>query len=99
MNFDEAEKYRDENMNVIGEHLHDDLSFRIESLLIAPKERSFEDRMKVLAESYTELGNKNALIKLGFINDNLDVYIISSDERVKREYLLYNYLSRKNTKS
>ncbi len=61
MTFDEAEKYRDENINVTGEYIHDGLSFKIESLLIAPKERSFEDRMKVLAESYTDIGNKNCL--------------------------------------
>ena len=95
MTFDEAEEYRLKHLDVIGKLYDGDIDFlKILTLLIAPKNKGFDDRIAVLNKClYDEYDNKTALSLLGFLNENLDVYIIGQGQQIVREKLLAVYLS------
>ena len=95
MTFNEAEEYRLKNMDVVGEW-NEFPPFKIMCLSIAPKNKDFKDRMEVLTKSlYSDMSNEQALLELGFLNENLDVYIIGTDNKMFFEKFLYTYLSEK----
>ncbi len=94
MTYNEAEEYKESHTDVIGQYYNGVPPFRILSLLIAPKSKEFKDRMEVLKKCLTDIyDNTQALTRLGFLNENLDVYIIGTDNSVYFEKLLYDYLS------
>lgn len=94
MTYREAKEYVDNNIGVIGKYLYEDISFRIIFLLIAPKERPAKERMTVYMESVSGLGNEKTLYNLGWLNVNHDVYIISTDQKIQNESLLYDFLNK-----
>ena len=83
---------------MIGQYLIEEANLRIKYILIAPKEKTFKDRADVLREcSETHMDNKAALEYLGFINDNLDVYVLATDGARVTEWLLYDFLAKKSS--
>lgn len=98
MTYNEAKEILDKNIDLKGSKSKLDVfPYRIICLLIAPKDKSFSDRMKVLHETLdTPNDNERALKKLRFFNNNLEVYIIAKknlENKEYSEYVLYNYLS------
>ena len=98
MTYDEAKELMDKHMNlIVTESKLDLFPYKIKYLLIAPKDKSFSDRMEVFKETFsTPNDNEGALKKLGFLKNNLEVYILG-EKNLKNdeycEYVLYNYLS------
>ncbi len=98
MTYNEAKELMDKHMDlIITESKLKSFPYKIKFLLIAPKDKTFADRMNVFKETiFTPNNNEGALRKLGFLNDNLEVYIIGEKDLENKEYaeyVLYNYLS------
>ena len=80
MDYEEAYKLLKENENAVLLQRYNGVpSFRIKHLLIAPKESPVEEKTKLLKLAFTEIGIHRALIDLGMINQNLDVYIVGEE--------------------
>ena len=45
-------------------------------------------------ESVSGLDNEKTLYNLGWLNENHDVYIISTDQKIQNESLLYDFLNK-----
>lgn len=94
MTYQDAENYRDSYKDIIGKSRLERLPYNIGYVLIAPKEKEFADRISVLNENrYKPIDNKLALQNLGFLNENLDVYIIWEVDNKPHEMLLYDYVN------
>lgn len=98
MTYEEAKEILDNHMYLINtESKLEEFPYRIGYLLIAPKDKSSSERMKVFNETFnTTNNNEGALRKLGFLNNNLEVYVFGKKDLENREYfeyVLYNYLS------
>ncbi len=94
MTYKEAEDYKLQYDYLLGKpyRLPDNLN-KILHLLIAPKNKSYTDRGNVLSISRGAEGNEAALREMGFLNENLDVYVIWQEGNRRYENLLQNYLS------
>lgn len=97
MDFEEAKKYLDDNLNVIGEYATENKPQKIECLFIAPKFKAPQERLKVLELIYSGNDNLTALSKLYWLHENLDVYFYASDDKEKFPGLLYDFLSNKKS--
>jgi len=94
MTYQESEKYKQDNIFVVGQKSElKNFPYTIRQFLIAPKNLSFSERIKILEKVNTGISNERALSEMGYLNDNLDVYIIAEDRNGRYEYNLYNYLS------
>ncbi len=94
MTYKEAEEYKSKYEYLIGHPYHlPDNPNKILYLIIAPKNKSHSDRENVLSRSLGMEGNEVALREMGFINENLDVYISWQDGNRRYQYPLQNYLS------
>ena len=97
MTYNEAKEFMDKHMDlIITDSKLEAFPYKIKFILIAPKDKTFIDRMDVFKEAGTGIGNEGALKKLGFLNNNLEVYIIGEEDIENNKYawyVLYNYLS------
>ena len=101
MTYDQAKELMDKHTDLLMTDSElKEFPYKIKYLLIAPKERSFADRMIVFNEAtFTTNNSELALRKLGFFNENLEVYIIGEKDPENREYVDYvlqAYLSGKD---
>ena len=70
-----------------------DIPFHKRYLVIVPKNVDFETRMKVFKEcSINGWDNESALITTGYINEDLDVYMLLQDGGYMFERHLLSYI-------
>jgi hypothetical protein len=94
MTFQEAKDYAGKYLHIISQQSKlESFPYRIKCFLIAPKTKSFKERMNVLNLSlHTTTDNEGALRQLGFLNENLDIYIIGGEYPNCEEMFLSTYL-------
>jgi hypothetical protein len=97
MEFEEAKKYLDANLKVIGQYISENKPHKIKSLYVAPKLKSPEERQKVLSLIYSGEDNYAALAKLNWLNENHDVYFYATVGNEGFSGLLYDFLSKPKT--
>jgi hypothetical protein len=94
MTYEEAIEMADKNKNVVGETYNGMEPFRIKYVLIAPKYRTFKEKVNLLTETTnTPIDNKQVLANLSWLNENLDVYVIGEEENIYTIKLLHDHLS------
>lgn len=96
MNYEQAEKHREEYHYVVNETYNGVPPFKIKHLLIAPKESSIEEKIKLIKLAFTDIGLQRALIELKMIDKNLDLFIVSENNDDFLFINLADYLSTKN---
>lgn len=97
MTYEQCKNYKSDNRDVRDEFYLDDPDFKINYVLIAPKSKTFEDRMKVLHEClHKDPDNYQALENLKFLEEELDVYVIHEISYTEfKEALLADHLAHK----
>ena len=77
MTYEQAKEYKLEHEpNVILKYYTGSPSFRIQYLLIAPKELSHQERVYILERCFTILDNELVLEREGLMSKDLDLYIM-----------------------
>ena len=81
MNFEDANNYREENFHRISEVKEQYAPLKFHSVIIAPKDVTDLEKielMKMVGSS--GIGNENGLKQKGWINKNLEAYVLLTED-------------------